>query len=320
MDTIKCTNVQDLANIKKLLPDSSCVVALGLFDGVHIAHRELFKKARMIAEEKRLPFAVFTFFGENKQLKTTSDRIFSDSQRLGIIEECGADLSVIADFSLFIDMSKEEFVKNFLVDKLNTDTAVCGYNFRFGKGASGDSKELSRLMAHYNRNCFIMDDFLYEGASVSSTRIRKLISEGSPREAAKLLGKPYFIEGTVLHGKGLGKGLGFPTVNLELNDFLLIPKVGVYATVTEIDGRLFPAITNIGSCPTFGERSLHSESYILEFNGNLYGTKLRFYLIDYLRDECKFKTQDDLILQINIDKNKALSIFEELSWQEIGLK
>ena len=321
MQIIRCTEPSHLGELNSLLPkDKKCAVALGFFDGMHTAHRALISKAKEIADGKNLFLAVFTFFGESKSFKSSSPRIFSDEDRLAIFEECGTDIVVIGEFSLFSGMSREEFVRDFLIKQLNADTAVCGYNFRFGKGASGNSELLSELMAECGGNAFVMDDFIYEGRSVSSSLIRTLIAEGRPREAKELLGAPFFISGEVAHGMGLGRKLGFPTVNIALTDGLIIPKNGVYASVLRSGEHILPAITNIGACPTFGEREVHTESFILDFDGNLYDTDARIYLIDYLRDERKFEDEKELILQINIDKNRAIQLFKEISWQEIGLK
>ena len=154
---------------------------------------------------------------------------------------------------------------------------------------------------------------------ISSTRIRELLHKKDMAGAAKLLGKPYFITGKVKHGLGLGKTLGIPTVNTELPDGNFSVPSGVYLSALSVGGENHLALTNIGVCPTFGRRAVHAETYILDFDGDLYGENLRIYLCAHLRDEKKFDSENELISQIKSDTDKALALWEDIKWQEIGL-
>ena len=312
----KNSDINDLADDK--LFSCGSVTTLGFFDGMHLAHRALIKEAKSVAKEQNLPVVVFTFSGNGNLIKSSSARLFTDEERLALIEKCDVDYTVIADFSVMKDMSAEDFVTEFLVGALNTQVGVCGFNFRFGKNAQSTSKTLSELMQKEGRRAVILDEYLYNGKTLSSTYIRELISENNLSEAGKLLGIPYFISGKVEHGMGLGRKLGIPTVNTDIPQGKLVPTFGVYLTALNLDGKIYKALTNVGSCPTFSEREAHIETYILDFNGDLYGKDIKIYFIAFLREEKKFSNEKELLMQINIDKNKAFELIGESEWQELG--
>ena len=227
---------------------------------------------------------------------------------------------MIYDFAAIKDMTAEEFVKKILIDELNCEVAVAGYNFRFGKGALGDAEALARLMHACGGEAVIREEITDAGLPVSSTRIRDLLARGDMREAARLLGLPYYIKGRVEKGRGNGRTLGFPTVNMALSPGGVPLRRGVYRSVTRIDGVLHASLTNVGTCPTFPERETHAETYILDFSGDLYGKDVRVYLIDFMREEIAFSSPDELKMQINIDKNRVITENGDEKWQELGLK
>ena len=139
-------------------------------------------------------------------------------------------------------------------------------------------------------------------------------------EASALLGAPYFLTGKVAHGDGRGKSLGLPTVNTDIPDEKLTPRVGVYRSAVVIGEKIYAGVTNVGTCPTFGERVPHAETYILDFDGDIYGEDIRIYLLEFLRDERHFDSADELILQIKLDINYTIKKNGEEKWQELGLK
>ncbi len=321
MITVEYKSSDGFGELRKKLPfrDTGCVTALGFFDGVHIAHRALISVAKKEARELGLPLVIFTFSGKGEDFKSNTGRIYTDEEKCELLAECGADYTLLCDFSALSSLSKESFVKDFLVNTMGAKTAVCGFNFRFGRGASGNASDLDFLMRNLGGRCIKIDEFLHTGVLVSSTRIRALIEKKDTRGAAALLGKPYFITGKVSHGLGIGSSMGLPTVNTELQADRFSPPRGVYATVAVIDGRKYCAITNIGTCPTFGERDMHAETFILGFDGDVYERQIKIHFIDYLREEKTFSSKKELIMQIDIDKTRAKSLIEELKWQEIGL-
>lgn len=293
-----------------------CVLALGFFDGVHIAHRDLIKAARALADERRVELGILTFGGE---IKSGTRRIYSDAQKAEIFEALGADFTVIYDFSAIKDMSTEEFVRKILIDELCCSVAVAGYNFRFGKGASGDAAALTALMREGGGEAHIREKITApDGEAVSSTRIRDLLALGEVKLASELLGLPYYIKGRVEKGRGEGRTLGFPTLNMPVGEAVL--KRGVYRSATAVGERIYPSLTNIGTCPTFLARPSHAETYLIDFSGDLYGEDIRVYLLDFLREEIAFSSPNELKMQINIDKNRVISENGDEKWQELGLK
>ena len=295
-----------------------CVMALGFFDGVHLAHRHLLSVAKEAARRHGLPLAVFTFSGDSG-IKSSSPRLYQDSDRLSLLAECSVDIAVVADFGAVSGITREDFITDVLIGKFNTRVAVSGYNFAFGKGALGNVGYLSETLFLHGRECIVIDEFTALGERISTTRIKELIAAHDMEGAARLLGTPYFIGGEVEHGRGAGKGLGIPTVNTPLTDTGGMLGYGVYASVIVSDGKRYRALTNVGECPTFGARRAHAETFILDFDGDLYGQSVRIYLLSYLREEREFSTPDALLQQIKLDTDKALSLNLEGLWQETGL-
>ena len=297
--------------------DGECVLALGFFDGVHIAHRDLILTAKQAADERSLPLGIFTFGGN---IKSGVERIYTDNEKARIFESLGADFAVFANFAAIKDSSPEDFVNEILVSALGCRIAVAGFNFRFGKGAAGNAATLTELMAKRGGIAIIKNEITSDGKTVSSTRIRDLLISGRMREANSLLGAPYYIIGRVEHGNKTGRTLGFPTVNLPIAKGKIALRKGVYRSAIPIGNRIYSGVTNIGTCPTFDVREVHSETYILDFDGDIYGEEICVYLLDFMRDEIAFSTPNDLKMQINIDKNRAIKENGDITWQELGLK
>ena len=182
----------------------------------------------------------------------------------------------------------------------------------------GESKKLKELMAAFGGDAMIFDEYPTKGRAVSSTLIRGLLVAGDCARANQLLGEPYFLTGVVSHGDGRGRTLGLPTVNTDIPETKLQPKAGVYRSRVMIDGAFFDSVTNIGTCPTFAEREIHAETYIVNYSGNLYGEKIRIFFLGYLREEKKFESPNELIMQINVDKKQAIQENGDLTWQAIG--
>jgi riboflavin kinase/FMN adenylyltransferase len=284
------------------------VVALGFFDGVHIGHRSLIKRALLEARARGAIFTVFTFVSESSEIKSGAERLYSTENKLSILSELGADETVLADFESIRDRSAEDFARGILVGELNTVLAVTGKDFRFGRGALGDSEQLSRLLGLSGRDALTLDDVTLRGEKVSSSRIREALKTDIGL-ANELLGSPYFIDARVESGRGVGRALGFPTVNVPLSDAARELRRGVYASRIVIDSVEYTALSNVGVCPTFGEREGHLEGYIFNFNGDLYGKRVRVYLDRFIRDEIRFNSEKELISQIKLDINSLKKEF-----------
>ena len=297
-----------------------CVLALGFFDGVHIAHRDLLLAAKRIAEERGLAFGIFTF-GSEGGIKKSVRRLYDDGEKAELFCAVGADFTVYADFGKIASLSPEEFVANTLCADLNCHVCVAGFNFRFGKGASAGAIQLSGYMQECGCDAIICDEITADdGSTLSATGIRGLIEEGRTEEANMLLGSPYYIKGRVLHGRADGRKLGFPTANIEIGEGKIVPRLGVYRTAVAIDGRIYSAVTNIGRCPTFMGESTRLEAHLIGFDGNLYDKEIKVYILGFLRDERKFGSLDELKAQINLDRERTIIENGELTWQALGQK
>ena len=279
---------------------SATVVALGLFDGVHKGHKSLLSLAKKEAEKLKLPLVVFTFFSESELLKGAA-RLYSTQTKNELLKKAGADYVVCAAFGKISGISAESFVCDVLVKKLGARLAVTGFDFRFGKNRTGDTKLLTRLMQSFGYDTLLVPDETVSGTKVSTSLIKELLKDGNVHFANELLGEPYFIEGEIVHGDKRGETLGLPTVNISLQNDKSFIKLGVYHSRVIIDGKSYTGLTNIGKCPTFEEREVHAETFILDFSENVYGKKARVFLIDYLREEKKFKDKNELTEQIQKD-------------------
>lgn len=291
-------------------------VALGYFDGVHAGHRRLLATAKKAANKKRLLFTVFTFTS-GSGIKE-NQHIYSTEEKLALFEEMGVEAVILADFSEISGISAEDFVKNCLYRDMGCRVAICGFDFRYGKGRMGDTASLNKDLASLLAQCIVEPEHRINGEKISSTKIKQLLSLGNVEDAAEFLGRPYQLTCEVERGRGVGKKLGFPTTNTKIDCNRAPLKRGVYRTAVEISGKLYTGITNIGTCPTFKEREIHAETYIVGYSGNLYGETIRIHFLGYLRDERKFASPEELTMQINIDKNIAIKENGELTWQVIG--
>jgi len=217
------------------------------------------------------------------------------------IEKTGIDKVLCLEFSLaFAEISPLEFIKNILVDKVNAKKIIVGYNYRFGKGKSGDAEDLKNNCKLFDIQVEVMEALTIDHTIVSSSKIRELIKEGEVEKASKLLGRNYPIIGKVIGGSKRGHELGFPTANLEISDELY-PKTGVYAVEVEWNRRIFNGLANVGFIPTFEAKSFSLEVYILNFNREIYGDEIQVNFKKRIRNEIRFSSPSQLIDQIRKD-------------------
>lgn len=277
--------------------------AMGLFDGVHRGHRAVIGEAVRLAEKLSVSPAVFTFETSTVSSKDGSaNRIVTDSQKLELIRSMGVELIYSPPFDELKGLSAENFVKKILVERMNCAAVVCGSDFRFGRGAEGNCAVLRELCDKYSISLDVVPDEKYGGVRISSSEIRKLIADGNIHEANTLLGYDYYIKETVIGGHQLGRTMDFPTINQLIPDGMAVPKHGVYASETEIDGTVFRSVTNIGVKPTVEKHSaLLAETHIIDYSGDLYGRVLKVSLFEFLRPEKKFADVSELFSQIAKD-------------------
>ena len=293
------------------------VLALGNFDGLHRGHLKIIERVRRgAAEHGGTPMAMT--FDPHPSRVVRPDKapplLMTKEQRLEAFERAG--ISAVAVVRFTSELSKwdpETFVRTVLVDWLRVSEVWVGANFLFGHDRSGNFSTLRTLGQRYGFRADKIDPVRYKEFVVSSTRIRRLVSEGRMDEAGALLGHQFYLDGRVVPGAHRGRELGFPTANLETNNELLPPN-GVYATMTTIDGIVHPSITNVGVRPTFGDTTTTIiEAYVLGYEGDLYGRQVRLGFVQRLRDERKFDDVDALRAQIEADRRRAERLFAQLS-------
>lgn len=288
-------------------------VALGFFDGVHRGHRRVIEKAVNLAGDRLVP-AVFTFTMRESgpAKKQGAGEITTLEQKIRILRSMGIQEIYAPDFSDFCGLSGEAFVHRILKEEMHAAAVCCGQDFRFGKGAVCDSEDLKRICSEQGMECAVLDEVMDEGEAVSSTRVRQAIAAGEMEKTAGLLGRCYTLDFPVEHGKALGRKIQFPTINQPIPSAMILPRLGVYATMAEIEGRIYAGVTNIGVRPTVEQgMAPRAETYLIGFSGDLYGREIPVQFLSFLRPEQKFDSVDTLRSQISKDAAKAAEIVKK---------
>jgi riboflavin kinase/FMN adenylyltransferase len=285
-------------------------VALGNFDGVHLGHQAVLRRAVEAGRERDARVVAATFdphpravlgAGGSPKLLTT----------LGLRREAlvryGADEVRVITFDLNLSKkSPREFVRDVLVGEMRAEAVVVGETFRFGHRAAGDVRDLAALMEEMEGTAYSVPvRGAGEHGEISSTRIRTLISEGAVAQAAGLLGRPYVLRGEVVEGDRRGRTIGFPTANVRPDPVALVPARGVYAGFVRIGEETYPACTNVGVAPTFDRAESRVEAHLLDFHGDLYGRVVDVEFSQRIRDEKRFSGVDELTEQIHRDVEQA---------------
>ena len=285
--------------------EGKSTVALGFFDGVHMAHRAVISRA-LTARKAGERCIVFSFStGKARPTKKQSAKwLMTEQQKEAALEGMGVDVFLEPPFEDICSFTPEEYA-DYLVNGLNVTTVACGYDYRFGKGAAGTADDLVSMLTPLGIDVEKVPVVLDGGEPVSSTRIRALLQDGHPEEAARLLGTPFSLCSPVVHGRGIGHSLGFPTANQRFPEGLIVPRNGVYATRVWVDGSAYPAVTNVGYKPTVGDTLPGAESCLLDFSGDLYEKEIRTEFLHFLRDEHKFDSLEELSAQISRDADET---------------
>lgn len=273
-------------------------VALGKFQGLHLGHMLLLDKITALASEEGLTSVIFTIHVPSERM------IYTSPERFDILEKTGIDTAVECEFSKeFASMQPEEFVRDILVERLHAAYVVVGKDFKFGYNRQGDVDRLVQFGIKYGFRVVAFDKLAIDGKVVSSSCIRELIEAGKVAEASKYMGRLYTVTGRVVHGRKLGRTIGFPTVNMRPAEGKLFPLFGVYETEVVIDGISYRGITNVGDNPTVKEDgSVSIETYILDYSGDLYDRELTVCFRRFIRPEIKFNSVDELKNRIDLDK------------------
>lgn len=289
-------------------PPRRSVVTVGMFDGVHIAHQHLILAAVRAATRVRGTSVVITFDPDPQQVLDPHHAQFPLmplEERVRLIETLGVDLLWIIPFTrAFSKTTPAQFVRAVLFQRLRASCVVVGETFAFGRARRGNLQVLEALGQQYEMRVLALAPVLRGGKPVSSSRIRQLVQMGALHQARLLLGRPIQLTGTVVHGRGQARQLGFPTANVRLANTLLPPR-GVYRIQLHAAGKRFQGLMNLGVRPTFGRGPLTCEVHLVGFHGNLYGQSVTVTLFARLRDERRFANPQALIQQIQRDLTRA---------------
>ena len=287
------------------------IVTIGTFDGIHIGHQKILKDLIRTAKKENKKSVLLTFFPHPRMVlqKDVSIRLINTiEEKSSLLEKMGLDYLIIHPFSQeFSRLSALDFVRNILVNQLNTSRLIIGYDHHFGKNREGNIHQLREYSLLYDFEVEEIPAQDIDNVSVSSTKIRTALKEGRLKTANNYLGYNYMLNGTIVNGKKLGGKIGFPTANLDIKEpYKLIPKTGVYIIKTIIDAVLYTGMMNIGFNPTVKGKCQTIEAHLFDFNKDLYGRKVTIELLFFLREEQRFNSIEDLIIQLNLDKVNAL--------------
>lgn len=293
------------------------IVTIGTFDGVHVGHRKIVEKLIENAKNRNVESAILTFFPHPRMVLQDQNEIQllnTIEERTSLLNKTGLDNLIIHPFDkVFSRITAEEFVKNILVDRLNVEKIIIGYDHRFGRNRTANIDDLIEFGEKYGFEVEQISVQEIQEASVSSTKIRTALAEGNIELANRYLGYRYFLTGTVQRGKQLGRTIGFPTANLKIEEnYKLIPKQGVYIVESVLSGKKVYGMMNIGTNPTFDARSLSIEIHFLDFNADLYDQKIQISIHKYLRLEQKFDSIYQLKEQLEKDRNQTMAYLKTI--------
>lgn len=293
---------------------NNTAVTLGKFDGIHLGHQQLIQLA-VSYKEQGLTSVMFSFMLHPGNL--FSDRefelIYTEEEKLAKLARCGIDVLVSYPFTEATrSMMPESFIKEILVDRLDAKVIIVGNDFRFGYQRSGDVSLLKEYEKTYGFQVIVCDKLKWKNEVISSSAIRSALRAGNLEAVTAMLGQPYFIRGEVSHGRKLGRTIGIPTTNLVPERGKLLPPCGVYASKTLLGGIYHPGVTNIGYKPTVGEEEyIGVETFIFDFDGDLYGEMIEVALYDYIRPELKLGSIEELVTKMQEDILIAKRYFAE---------
>ena len=283
-------------------------IALGSFDGLHLGHLSLIYKVIEEADKNGGKSMVYTFKNHPRTLisKECAPKLLMDNDdKVKVLDAHGVDIVCFQEFnSEFMKITPEEFVK-MLIEKFNAKGIVVGFNYKFGYKNSGNIDLLRRLQKKYNYKLYVMEPCTYKDEVISSTRIRKAIEEGNVEDAYKMLNRPYSLKGNVVHGRKIGRTIGFPTANLCYDKKFILPSEGVYYTNVKVNNKICKGITSVGHNPTVNGKTLTIETNILNFEEDIYEKHIEVNFIKKIRSNIKFNGIDELKNQLEKDKSFA---------------
>jgi riboflavin kinase/FMN adenylyltransferase len=295
-------------------PPRYSVVTSGTFDGVHLGHQKILGRLKELAERKQGETVLLTYWPHPRLILQPEDNslrlLTTLTEKVKLLEELGVDHLIILPFTKELSqMSSEEFIREILVEKIQTKTLVIGYDHKFGKNREGS---FEYLKSHSHLFGFDMEEISRQDVddlAVSSTKIRTALAQGDISTASKYLGRPYFLSGQVVKGQQIGRSIGFPTANIHVEDnYKLLPRDGAYAVYAEVGANRCKAILNIGDRPTVDGKKKTIEAHLIDFDGDVYGQELSIHFQEFLREEERFENLDALKNQLVIDRERAIFI------------
>ena len=281
-------------------------MSIGIFDGVHKGHQSIIKKLNSIAQEKNLESAILTFWPHPRTIFNPNDDLkFLNTieEKIYLLEKKGVQNLFLKEFDEeFRNLTGVEFVKQILVEKLNVKHLIIGHDHTFGKNRSGDFGLLKKMSSEYDFEVEQVEAVDFQKKNISSTQIRNALLEGNVKEANEMLGYVYSVSGEVVHGKKIGRTIGYPTANIAADPAKLLPKKGAYIVDVFVKNKHYKGMLSIGTNPTVNGNSLSTEVYILDFNGDIYDEIISVNFRDFLHDEIKFESLEKLIERLDEDK------------------
>lgn len=279
-----------------------------MFDGVHLGHLSIINTLNKIAKKEHLESAILSFWPHPRKFLNPDDDVKmlnTLEEKLELLEKSGIQNIFLKTFDEeFRNLSGADFCEKILVEKLNVKHIIIGYDHTFGKNKSGDFNLLKALSGDLGFKVDQLEAVKSNQLNISSTKIRQALSEGKVKEANQMLGYHYPLTGKVIHGKKLGRTIGYPTANIEVPVNKLLPKNGAYIVEVFVDQQFYKGMLSIGTNPTIDDKnqSLHTEVYILDFDQDIYGKEITVKFRDFLHDEIKFDGMERLIEKLNEDK------------------
>ena len=303
--------MQILSNLFEIKLSKSTIATIGTFDGIHIGHQKILNSLARFAKENSLKSVVITFDPHPRKIinkKNSIELINTIEEKKEKIKTLGIDYLIVQKFDeKFSETEANKFVE-ILKNNINIKKLIVGYDHRFGKNRNADINDLKKYGKELNFEVIEIDALEIEEVNISSTKIRSAIKEGNIRLTNSYLGYNFFLSGEVVKGHSRGKELGFPTANLKIDEDKIIPKNGVYLVKSKIDHQDIYGMMNIGYNPTFNNKSKKIETHFFNVNKNLYGKIIKIELLEYIREEKRFETVDDLIQRLKLDREKCLKL------------
>ncbi len=289
------------------------IVTIGVFDGVHRGHQVILSLLLERSFALGLPGIVVTFDPHPSEVikKEKIEFLLDLKDRLDFIDQFPHMYNILINFDeKFAEKTAESFIAE-MKEKINMREIVIGYNFQFGKGRKGNAKFLQEIAEKYKFKVSIVPPVEYEGLPISSSRIREALKRGNVTSATEMLGRYFYLKGRVIRGKGLGKEIGFPTANISPPKRIIIPKLGVYASIGRVDDEKLIGVTNIGYAPSLKGEEITVETHFLDFNKDIYDKLIKIELVEYIRPEIKFNSLEQLVNQINFDIKSTRDIIKK---------